>query len=576
MPATDDNPLFGLSNTDGTRYVNPFYGVAHKFLPQTWDHMCWWSNVFLLRFGFYRSALQRIANYHITALKIECDSENTKEQYKKIFDKVLWKQELGKAGLNLLGYGNLFASFNQGFSRMLICPECEKVYNLRKIHDYGFDPKGQYTYKCQACEFNGQFEVVDKPSKDTAKLNVTFWNPREIMMRYDKTTGESEYYWNIPATYRARVLKDNNKFYSKYTPKIIFDALLMDKMLEFNPSNFIHLRVPSPAGIESDGRSVPFCIYMFDDFFALKMLQRYNEAICMEDIVPFRVISMAESTNMNPMMNPLLMQNSGDWRANVDKMIKDHRKDPASYHVFPFPINYQQLSAQGKALAPFEMMQQSVSNILNALQIPNELLTMSLQTQAVGPALRLFENSWRFLVDSYNTFLQKWADVISAVTGLPEVKVGLVPITLADDMERKSVISQLVSANAIAKSEMLNLYGFGYEDQIRKKMEEGQQEQDIQKEEQMKQQLRQMSEAPGQGMDGGQQPNSTPQDIVSQAEQIAQELFPLDGAQRRQRLQEIKMTDEQLYGIVKAKLQELTSGAASQGVAQAKQQQQPQ
>ena len=48
----------------GERYVNPFYGVAHKYLPYTnIDHMLWWANHFLLRFGFYRAA--QIGRAHV-------------------------------------------------------------------------------------------------------------------------------------------------------------------------------------------------------------------------------------------------------------------------------------------------------------------------------------------------------------------------------------------------------------------------------------------------------------------------------------------------------------------------------
>jgi hypothetical protein len=155
-------------------------------------------------------------------------------------------------------------------------------------------------------------------------------------------------------------------------------------------------------------------------------------------------------------------------------------------------------------------------------------------------------------------------------------------------MERKSVIGQLVSANAIARSELLKLYNFDYEDQVRKKLEEDRIAQDVQTEEQEKQQLAQATQtnmmqmlqgqqqpgaapggaAPGGGGGGG----TTPQDALAQAQQLAQQLFPLDGAQRRAQLQQIKATDQDLYAQVKAQLDQLGSQAKSQGLQGAKQQ----
>ena len=550
------------------RYTNPFYGVAHKYLPYTnVDHMLWWANHFLLRFGFYRAALFRVSNYFITTLKIECDDSEAKKKYEEAFEQMQWKQCLAMSGLNLLAYSNLFVSINQGFNRFLVCPECSKVTAIDKAQNFTFTEKAQYLYKCPGCKKQGAHEVLDKPSKSVDKVTVTFWNPREIIVRHEETTGESEYYWRIPEDYKKKVLQKNNRFYSKKTPKVVYDSLLQDRLLAFNAKNFIHVKMPSPAGIKTDGKSIPLCIYLFDDFFMLKVLQRFNEAICFEDIVPFRVIAMGGDSNSQA--NPLLHQSSPQWKASIERMIGEHRKDPGSYHISPFPIDYKQLGGEGKNLAPTEMINQSIANILNAFNIPQELYTMTLQVQALGPALRLFENSWSILADTYNNILDHWADVIGKIRGLPKAKVGLTPVTISDDIERKSIIGQLVSANAIARSELLGMYGFDYREQLRKKMDEDRVAKELQQEEQAKDQLRQLAESGGQG--NGSQPVS-PQDVLQQAQQIAQELFPMDAAGRRQKLQEIKQSDSTLYGAVKQALEELTNQARSQGASQAQQQ----
>jgi len=187
--------------------------------------------------------------------------------------------------------------------------------------------------------------------------------------------------------------------------------------------------------------------------------------------------------------------------------------------------------------------------------------------------------------NNYNRLLNHVASVVGNIMGLPKAKVSLIPITFSDDMDRKSVISQLVSANAIARSELLNLYNFDYADQVRKKMEEDRIVQEIQTEEQEKQQLAQATQQNVmqmlQGQQQGGQPGApggaggggmTPQDALQQAQQIAQPLFPLDGAQRRAQLQQIKGQDQELYAQVKAQLEQMTSQSRSQGLQGAKQQ----
>lgn len=556
----------GGSLSQRERYVNPFYSVAHRYLPYTnIDHQFWWANHFLLRFGFYRAALGRISNYFITSLSIECDDSEAKKKYEEAFEEMEWKQCLSMAGLNLLAYGNVFVSINQGFVRFIACPKCAKITAIDKAYKYKFTEKAEYLYPCPRCKTEHKHEVLDKPSKNLGDISVTFWAPREIVVRYEDTTGASEYYWKIPEDYKKKVLKKDNRFFSKKTPKVLYDAILQDRLLAFNNSNFIHIKMPTPVGIKTDGRAIPPCMYLFDEFFMLKVLQRFNEAICFEDIIPFRVIAMGAEGNSQA--NPILHQSSPQWRGAVERMVEEHRRDPGAYHTFPFPLDYKQLGGDAKQLAPTEAINQAIANILNAFNIPQELYTMTLQVQAMGPALRLFENSWSVLVDTYNHILNHWAEVIGKIRGLPKAKVGLTPVTISDDMERKSIIGQLVSANAIARSELLGMYGFDYREQLRKKMDEDRVAKEMQEEEQAKDQLRQMAQ---QG--SGDQQAVSPQDVLSQAQQIAQELFPMDAAGRRQKLQEIKQSDATLYGAVKQALEELTSQARSQGASSAQQQ----
>jgi len=561
------------------RYSNPYFSVSQQFLPLNVDMQIWWASHFLWRFGFLRSVYGRVSNYFITQLNIECDDSDSKEKYTAIFEDMHWKEILSVAGLNLLAYGNVFVSLAQGFDRYLKCPTpgCKRISNIEKIDDYEFDKDGKYSLRCPGCGKTGIHECIDKPSKDLKRMEVIFWDPRQIKVRFDRTTNASEYYWDIPQAYSSQVTKPNNKFFSKKTPKAIYDAIYSKKLLAFNSKNFVHLKVPTPAGIPNEGKAVPPCIYLFDDFFILKVLQRYNETLLFEDIVPFRVFSMAQQSQSNPQQNMVLLQNAGQWKNSVEHMIRTHRQDPGAYHTFPFQFQYDHLGGDGKQLAPTELIQNSIANILNAMNIPQELYTMTLQAQAVGPALRLFENSYSFMIDFYNNLLGEWSEIVSKIQGLPKAKITLMPITLSDDMERKSIIAQLVSSNSIARSELLKLYNYDYREQVRAKMQEDEINQEMQQEQALKQQVQQMSEAGGQpgqsGVGGGGGGGgTTPGDVISKAQEIAQQLMPLDAAQRRSQLQQIKATDQTLYAAVKDQLQQLTSSAKSQGVQQAQQQ----
>lgn len=578
---TPDDPqsYFKVGDNGRDRYSNPFYNIPLQYLPMNIEGMLLWAEHFLYRNGFYKQALNRIANYFITSLTIECDDEEAKKEYADILDKLHWKQVCSKAGLNLLAYGNEFVTINQGFHRYLTCPICFKASNIDKLQNFEFN-KGKYAMTCLKCNYRGEHKCVDKPANDPDKIHVVHWPAKEIKIRYEETTGQAEYFWDIPQQYSKKVTTKNNKFYSKKTPKIVFDCVFSKTMLEFNSKNFIHLKLDTPSTIRTDGKAIPPSMFIFEDFFMLQTLKRYNEVICFEDIAPFRVISMGDGSN--PAANPLLNQNGSVWTSAVDQMIEEHRRDPGSYHKFAFPLNYQQLGGEGTKLAPTEMMEYAKKTILNALDVPVEMFEMSFQQQAAGPMLRMFENAWSVVPTNYNRLLNHLGEVIGNIMGLPKAKISLIPITFSDDMERKSVIGQLVSANSIARSELLKLYNFDYEDQVRKKMTEDRLTQEIQEEEKEKQQIAQATsqtmmqllqgnpQQPGGAPGGG--GGGTPQDALEQAQRVAQQLFPMDGAQRRAQLQQIKGQDQDLYAQVKAQLEQMTSQSKSQGLSGAKQQ----
>lgn len=569
------NQLFKGRNVGGTQYPNPFYGIPLQFLPQNIDQQLWWADQFLNRFGFYKAALQRVADYFVTELNIESDDADTVEEYKKIYKQIGWKSSLREAGLNLLGYGNSYISVQQGFNRFLNCPKCKRFTIINRIEDFTFD-KGIYTCKCRGCGYSGKHKVIDKPVSDTSKIRINHWSPREVKLQYDDATKEAEYYWEIPENYKRKIAQKNNKFYARVTPKIVFDAINDKKMIQFGTKNFLHLALPTPIAMKTDGRAIPPSMYQFDQFFMLKVVERYNEVICYEDINPLRVIAMSSGVQGS---NPVLAnQGGGIWAAAVDEMIAKQRRDPGSYHKFPFLFEYHHLGADAKQTAPVELMQMMQQNILMAMNIPQELFAMSLQSQAVGPALRLFENSWSCLVDSYNHVLQLMADVISRIKGLSPVKVSLIPITFSDDMDRKSVIGQLVSSNSIARSEFLNLFGYDYRDQLKKRMEEERISAEIQEEEQKKNEIKRMSSASlfnqGGGQQGGQQMagvgGGSPNDILQQAQEIAQQLQPAQGHERREQLQQIKAQNETLWSAVKTQLEQMDRGVQSNALAQSK------
>jgi hypothetical protein len=203
--------FFNASQTGRERYSNPFYNIPLQYLPLNIDGMLLWAEHFLFRNGFYKQALNRIANYFITSLNVECSDSDAKERYREIFEGLHWRQILSVAGLNLLAYGNSFVTVNQGFLRNLSCSKCGRVDSIDKLDDFEFN-KGKYYRRCLKCNFKGEHQPIDKPSSAIEKIHVVHWPAKEIKIRHEDTTGEYEYFWDIPQQYVKKVTTKNKQY----------------------------------------------------------------------------------------------------------------------------------------------------------------------------------------------------------------------------------------------------------------------------------------------------------------------------------------------------------------------------
>jgi hypothetical protein len=135
--------------------------------------------------------------------------------------------------------------------------------------------------------------------------------------------------------------------------------------------------------------------------------------------------------------------NAGGFMARVRAMLRQRRRNPTEWFSLPFPIPYQVLGGEAKALAPVELLDQGISMLLNAIGVPFELYKGNLSVQAAPAALRLFETSWTHLVHGLNEFLQELVDQVSLALNWESVPVKLLSPKITDDINDQMAKLQL-------------------------------------------------------------------------------------------------------------------------------------
>ena len=481
-------------------------------------------------------------------------------------------------------YGNSFVSLYLPFERYLVCEKCGTQYKIDKIK-YDFNSQdGSFEAYCPKCRSKHKMKRVDRRLHDPSKVQVIRWNPKRMRLKVHDVSGEIKYYYKFDPRFVDHIRK-GDPFYLNTTQWGIVKTCLGKKgdntdelLFEFESDQIYHMRDTVFAGLSDDikGWAIPPMLPYFKLAYYIQLMRRYDEAIALDFIVPFRILYPQGQAPGG--QDPLSMVSMQTFVAAMSSMVEKKRQNMTAIEVAPFAIGYELIGGEAKQLSPKENIQNAEQELLNAMGFPQELFAGTLSLQAAPVALRLFEREWNPFVDGMNSILQWMSDLLASYFGWEKAKVKLSSVTLADDMEKKSIMLQAAAGQDISKQTAYRTLGYDYLKEQERVIKEQQDIQKLQEKAMAEAQAQQANGAmggsgeggaddQGQGMNGpGGQVGATPGDIMQQAQQIAQQLIAENNpTHTRQMLASIKQTNPNLYAQVKAQLQEQRQQLASQG-----------
>jgi hypothetical protein len=622
----------GANGDEG--FADPFNDIATTQMPTTMKSALWWSEYIWTVMGTYRMAMERIVSYFITDVELGGDaSDDEKDKYQDFLGEQL--DALSFLGLMMrdrLCYGNAFASVVVPFRRYLQCPKTGDLYPLKIVYynfNFQFNDKFEFIATCPKTGWRGAWHVIDKPREESDHLILKRWNPHEMELLHDPYTDEVAYLWRVPEYYK-RMIKEGNLYHLERASRQVLEAIKHDKLFRFNPDAIYHMKEQTLAGIRNMGWGLPRSLVNYRQIWYVQVLRRYNEAIALDYIIPFRLITPeARSGGQSGLgtQDPMSVYNAGDFRSQIRHMLNKRRRDPASWQMLPFPVNYQMLGGDANQLAPTELITQGFDTLLNETGTPVEFYNGSLSMQAAPVALRLFESTHRQLVSDANNFLQWMCNTVSRVMSWEIVDCKLKRVTLADDIAKQTTALQLMMGQQLSGTSGLAAIGYDWETEQKRLADEARKQQEMaarQAEEAEQAGLAQQI-AKGQPAGGGMPPggdpaaagaggdpaaaagggggdpaaagggpgmaaqggmpvsdyiqsmgpnaNVTPNDLQSAAEMIAQELLGLPEGTKDSQLRELKKHNPTLHAIVKEKMNDTRQAARQQGGDQLLQQQ---
>lgn len=477
-------PNFATGYDRGSRNVepfpDPFCDYASTAMPSSLQNALRWCEYIILCNGAYRSAIDRVIAYFITEVEIDGTDRAGKEKYLDFLNNTLGIYAiLQQIALDYATYGNFFASVVLPFRRHLTCPKCGFEAPLRRIYgnkrfSYSWSDS-EFQASCPFCQYHGKWTHVDRRSHEEDDIIVKRWSPHEIELVWDPYTDQVGHVWRIPQHYKNYINK-GTLFHLERAPWEVVQAIQNGTNIEFNRDVIYHGKEDTLAGVLNKGWGVSRVLTNFRQAWYLQVLHRYNEAIGLDYIIPFRVLTPEPrpggGAGGGEITDPLFTTDMGGFTGQVNAMLRQRRRDPTMWFTLPFPLRYQALGAEASQMAPYQLMDQALDNLLSSVGVPIQFYKGELTVQAAPAALRLMESHWSHLTHILNSFLQWLCNKISIALSWDEVTARLARPSHADDLNRQLAKLQLMLSQHASQTSGLKSVGLKFEDEQKRLLEE--------------------------------------------------------------------------------------------------------
>lgn len=614
---------------------NPFRTFSQFIYPRTIKDVFVWAQYLWERNPKYRTAVQKVVSYFVSDVTIV--PENSKDEvdtdaingFKELLtDTYELLQLILDFGHELAAMGNVFVSAEPVFTRDLLCPNegCGWQMSLHMLHkgrEYNWNGK-DFVGECPQCHRLVTYRVKDSKSLDDQgrALRFVFRSAEDMRLQYNRLSNTFKYLYKIPDDV-VEGIKRGDSVYLEDTPRVFLDAVGKgEQLIEFPEDRFFAMRTRTLAGMDRlyRGWGLPLFMSAFDNVVRLQNLDKFNEAVIMDYLVPTRIIS-PQPQNLAAGVDPNRQPLSGStFREFMQAAIRGRITNPTQWIVSPVPVQEQQVGGN-KDVIPVDLLEYEASAMLSDLSIPQEFKQTNFQVVAPSMGLRMFERNWIHFAKGLGKFTAWAADLIGHRHAMDGMRCKLDTTSFVEDDMNKQVLLGLMQGGLIARTPVLKRLGIDFDEDTKLKIKEQQMEADAALEQQKDQQnaemvqstlppaaapgigqaqmniqmMQQQAQGGGEGAPAGPEQPAAPaapagaggpgtmpfntgasqsasiEQMYQEAQQMAQQLYNAPPNVRRQQLTQLKATNPSMHAQVTQILKDMSQQVASDAVAQSKQ-----
>ena len=481
MPITPISPDDELSLNHGAKqdsgrpilpYPSPFFDLAQTYFPNSIKELFQYCVYFYNTNCIVPAIVNKMAAYPVTSFVYTAvEDKEVQKKWRFLFeDQLNLPQTLYEIGIDMGVYGNSFLGIYLPFKRYLKCPKCGSIHpmglykNLKaKIR------KMEISGTCLSCNKKVIFKIKDRYIRTSKGVSIIRYDPMAMEIIADPVSGEKQYVWDLPATYKEALLEGKDMNLIEHAPMIVLEAVKEDKRVVLRKDLFYHLRRPSLAG-QCSSWGYPLIMHALKSLYYLQTLKRAQEAVAVQHIVPLWVLF--PQTGNGSSLPPAANIGLGRWKSNVESELKKWRQDPNYIPVFNIPIGFESIGGEGRALLLGPEIQQEVQQVIASMSVPQEFVFGGMTWTGSSITLRMLENTFEGIRDGMQRFIKFLVGVFSKFLHYAPVDIYMSELRMADDVQRQQIAMNLEATGKISSSRMLSEFGYDYVEEKRLKQEE--------------------------------------------------------------------------------------------------------
>lgn len=456
----------------GVDYPVRFFNMLVFERPENIRDIFKWCVNFYRSSGFLREIIDKISRYPVTTIEVTGDHDGFWN--KLLNDDLNIRETIVRLNINKNAFGNVFISIIPLFKRYLKCPKCKATHShpIEKM-EYTFRNFKFYS-KCKnkirdkndeeiSCGFQGEFELYDEyPATENidiaTNIHIKIWPTPCIHVKQNGITGKTKIFYKLTKPEVDGISK-GDKFMLETMPSDFMEAVKAygkGAAVELEQDKTFWYKTEDIEEAVSTGYGLPFYFSAWKTMFQIFVHRKAQECIVSDHMLPYRVIYPTTTNGADPIGNIDL----GQWRNSVSAMIHRWYNDPNEIGELPFPVGYQQLGGQGKAMSLTEEIDALHKSLLIETGIPPELIFGGMSWSGSSVTLRMLENRFLYETNADNHFLKKLCKFIAAhFKHKPPTDVKLSPFRMADDIAKANLFLGLAAQGKISYQRALGVLG---------------------------------------------------------------------------------------------------------------------